>query len=131
MKIHHTGLKVKDIEKSLHIYKKLNYTQISEVVFDQNQNIKVCFIESEDKTQILELVESLDEASSIYHFKDGYHHICYEVNGIEFINEFKKLKIGKIFTKPIQAPAINNRNVVFGCLNNGIFIEFLLPEVSK
>ena len=50
MKIHHTGLIVKDIEKSLHIYQKLNYVQISEVILDQLQNIKVCFIESEDKS---------------------------------------------------------------------------------
>ena len=91
----------------------------------------MCFIESEDKSQVLELIESLDETSSIYPFKDGYHHICYEVNGIEFINDFKRLKIGKIFSEPVQALAINNRNVVFGCLNYGTFVEFLLSEVSK
>lgn len=126
MKIHHTGIIVKDIEKSLRIYEKLGYIQIFNIIFDKNQNIKVTFIQSSDKSQVLELIESLDETSSIYHFKEGYHHVCYEVESKNnFIEEFKKLKIGKIFTEPIQAPAIDDRYVIFGCLNNGAFIEFL------
>ena len=63
----------------------------------------------------------------IYNFKDGYHHICYEVEESDtFTEEFKALKIGKIFTPKIKAPAINNRFVLFACLTNGMFVEFLL-----
>lgn len=127
-KIHHIGLIVKSIDKSINIYRKLNYIQISEIIYDKIQNIKVCFVQSEDRTQVLELIESLDETSSIYHFKDGYHHICYEVNNQNFLDNFKNLNIGKIFTKPMRATAIKNKQVVFGCLNNGIFVEFLLNE---
>lgn len=126
MKIHHMGIIVKEIERSIGIYEKLNYSQISDIVLDQYQNIKIVFIRSSDNSQVLELIESLDETSSIYHFKDGYHHICYEVESVAFIEEFKKLKIGKIFSKPMQAPAIDNRQVVFGYLNSGVFVEFLL-----
>lgn len=126
MKVHHIGLIVKDIGKNINIYEQLGYIRISDITIDNNQNIKVAFIQSGDKTQTLELIESIDETSSIYRFKDGYHHICYETDsGDNFIEGFKKLKIGKIFTKPIQAPAISNRNIAFGCLNNGMFIELL------
>lgn len=129
IKIHHVGIIVKDIIKSIEIYGKLAYIQVSEVFLDENQNIKVTFMQTSDKTQTIELIESLDETSSIYHFKDGYHHICYEVEDKNFIDTFKKLRIGKIFSKPVEACALDNRQVVFGCLNNGMFIEFLLNEV--
>lgn len=127
MKIHHIGIIVKDIEKNIIIYEKLGYIKISDIILDTNQNIKIVFIKNDASSQILELIESLDETSSIYHFKDGYHHICYEAYPKEnFIHEFKKLKIGKIFTNPIKALAIDNRDVIFACLQNGTFIEFLL-----
>ena len=34
--------------------------------------------------------------------------------------------VKQIFTQPIVAPALNNRKVVFACLQNGTFIEFIL-----
>jgi hypothetical protein len=126
MKIHHIGLIVKNVEKNISIFEKLGYTKVSDIITDNHQNIRVVFVQSSDQSQLLELIESLDETSSIYRFKDGYHHICYEVEcNQSFLEDFKKLKIGKIFTKPIEAPAINNRVVIFGCLNNGVFVEFL------
>lgn len=94
--------------------KFLDNVQQNRVVFLQNQNNKI------------ELLEPLNEKSSIYHFKEGYHHICYEVeNEDAFFKNFKQLKIGKIFMKPIQAPAIDNREIVFAYLTNGTFVEFL------
>lgn len=131
MKIHHIGIIVRDISKNIEIYKSLNYSQITKILYDEHQNIKVCFIESEDKTQVIELIEAIDESSSIYNFKEGYHHICYEVSGEKFIDEFRKLKIGKIFTSPILAPALKNSKVVFACLINGTFVEFILSKREK
>lgn len=126
MKIHHLGIIVKDIEVNLSIYEKLGYIRASDTTIDQIQNNTIVFLRSPDLTQMIELIEPIDETSSIYHSKEGYHHICYEVNNREqFINDFKKLKIGKIFTKPQMAPAIENREIVFACLKNGTFVEFL------
>ena len=127
--IHHTGIIINNIEKNIDIYKRLGYTQISEIIIDEIQHVKIVFLESENKIQIIELIESLGDISSINNFKTGYHHICYDVSDIpDFINNFKTLKIGKIFTKPMVAPAINNRQVVFACLNNGTFLEFILSR---
>lgn len=127
MRIHHIGVIVKDIEKNILIYKKLGYKQISEVVVDEIQNNKVVFLESMDTTQVIELVAAMGEKSSVYGFKEGYHHICYELEYEEnFFEQFKALRIGKIFTKPINAVAIDNKDVVFACLNNGMFVEFIL-----
>lgn len=127
MKIHHIGIIVNDIEKSICLYEKLGYIRTSDIIQDSIQNIEVAFIKSKDNTQVIELIRAINKLSTIYNFKEGYHHICYEVASNErFMEEFKCLRIGKIFTKPIMAPAINNRQVVFGCLSNGLFVEFIL-----
>lgn len=131
MKIHHIGIIVKSIVKSKNIYEKLGYEPITNIVFDAVQNNKVLFMKNSDYLQTIELLEPIDETSSIYNFKQGYHHICYEIESDgNFMEEFRKMKIGKIFTQSISAPAIDNREVMFACLNNGMFIEFLIGEKS-
>ena len=124
MTVHHSGIIVKNLEKNITLYIKLGYDQISDIVVDYVQQNRVVFLQNQNHK--IELLEPLNEKSSIYHFKEGYHHICYEVDDREaFLYDFKQLKIGKIFTKPIQAPAIDNREIVFACLTNGTFVEFL------
>ena len=124
MKVHHTGIIVKDLEKNVILYIKLGYDQVSDIVVDNVQQNRVVFLQNQKHK--IELIEPLNEKSSIYHFKEGYHHICYEVDDREaFLYDFKQLKIGKIFTKPMLAPAIGNREIVFACLTNGTFVEIL------
>lgn len=125
MTVHHTGIIVKDLEKNIILYTKLGYSQITDIVDDNIQHNRIIFMQNGYHS--LELIEAKDERSTIYNCKEGYHHVCYE--GIENeiqLTEFNRLKIGKIFTKPIKAPAINNRNIVFACLTNGTFVEFLI-----
>jgi len=125
MKEHHVGIKVSQLEKNIALYSKLGYHQVSPITVDDIQNNRVTFLHNQ--FQCVELIEPLNEKSSIFHFKDGYHHICYEAEKDEdIIKAFKEAKIGKIFTKPIMAPALENREVVFACLQNGLFIELIL-----
>ena len=125
MKVHHIGIKVSQLEKNIELYSKLGCHQVSPITVDDIQNNKIVFLYNQ--FQCVELIEPLDEKSSIFHFKDGYHHICYEADEDEdIITAFKEAKIGKIFTKPIVAPALENREVVFACLQNGMFIELIL-----
>lgn len=127
MKIHHIGIIVSNIEKSIVLYSKLGYIIKSNVVTDQIQNNKIAFMQSKDKSQTIELIEPIGKTSSIYNFNEGYHHICYEMEiGEDIYNFFDELRIGKIFTEPIQAPAINDRQCIFACLRNKTFVEFLL-----
>lgn len=127
MNIHHIGIKVDNIDKSKNIYEKIGYSKLGDIVVDSIQNNKILFMQSTDKCQKIELIESLNEKSSVFNFNNGLHHICYDVRQIEnFLDYFKRLKIGKIFTSQIIAPAIYNRKIVFACLNNGCFVEFIL-----
>lgn len=125
MKVHHIGIKVSQLEKNIELYSNLGYHQVSPITVDDIQSNRIVFLQNQ--SQCVELIEPLNEKSSIFHFKDGYHHICYEAEKDEdIVKAFKEAKIGKIFTKPIVAPAIENREVVFACLQNGLFIELIL-----
>ena len=125
MKEHHIGIKISQLEKNIELYSKLGYHQVSPITVDEIQSNRIVFLQNQ--SQFIELIEPLNEKSSIFHFKDGYHHICYESEKDEdIIKAFKEAKIGKIFTKPLVAPALENREVVFACLQNGLFIELIL-----
>lgn len=129
MKIHHTGIIVDDVKKNIEIYRVLGYSISTDIIVDDIQHLRICFMRSQDGTQIIELIESNGDASSIHNFKSGYHHICYDVSDYEdFISYFRLLKIGKIFTKPIVAPALQGRQVVFACLRNGMFVELIISR---
>lgn len=127
--IHHLGIIVKDIDKNIDFYEKLGYTCSSELIVDTIQKNNIIFLKSPDKMQELELIEPLNQDSSTYNFKPSYHHICYDVSNIpDFQEYFNKLRIGKIFSKRIVAPALNGREIVFALLNNGLFVEFILSR---
>ena len=131
IRVHHIGIKSSDINKDIMLYKALGYKPISEFLFDINQNIKIIFMRSFDGMQVIELIEALNKTSSIYGCKDGFHHICYEVDSIsEIVCTIKKRKMGKAFTKIMSAPALENRNIIFMCLNNGMFVEFLFDTIN-
>lgn len=126
MRINHIGVIVKDINKNISIYLNMGYYLQDFIKYDHIQGNRIAFMVS-DYSPNIELIEPIDEHSSIYNFKFGYHHICYEATpGEDIIQKFKSMRIGKIFTKPIIAPALDNREVVFACLQNGTFVEFIL-----
>jgi catechol 2,3-dioxygenase-like lactoylglutathione lyase family enzyme len=125
MKINHIGIIVSNPRNNIEIYRKIGYCK-SRIVIDKIQNNKIVIMKHCNSPDI-ELIYPLNESSSIYNFKKGYHHICYEAEpGEDIIQKFEEMKIGKIFTPPIMAPALNNRKVVFACLQNGTFIELIL-----
>ena len=125
MKANHIGIISNDIKRDKKIYEKLGYSVIVDII-DNIQNNWITIMRAKNSIDI-ELIMAINENSSVRNMGNGYHHICYEAEpGEDIIQKFKKLKIGKIFTPPIVAPALNNRKVVFACLQNGTFIEFIL-----
>ncbi|PWL98726.1 MAG: hypothetical protein DBY04_03505 [Clostridiales bacterium] len=131
MHIHHIGIIVNDIEKDSSMYKSLGFCQCANLVVDLIQFNKIIFLQDFNNSIKIELIEPIDERSSVYNFKCGYHHICFQEDGGNIIENFKKMKVGKIFSKPIVAPALNKRKVVFGCLKNGTFIELILEDKTE
>ena len=75
----------------------LGYTTVVDIV-DHIQNNRIVIMKSNFSPNI-ELIEPIDESSSVYNFKEGYHYICYETGwGEEIIKKFKEMKAGKIYT---------------------------------
>lgn len=125
MKANHIGIISNDIQRDKEIYKKIGYSVIVDIM-DNNQNNWITILRAKNSIDI-ELVMAINENSSVHNTRNGYHHICYEADpGEDIIQKFKSMKIGKIFTSPIVAPAFDNRKVVFACLQNGTFVEFIL-----
>lgn len=125
MKVNHIGIVVKDLNKSIDIYKKLGYIEKSSPIIDNDQNIIINFLENQDDHQVIELITALNDKAVVGNY-EGYHHICYEVlNECSFIENFKQEKIGKIFTPLSKAIAFDGKKFIFACLQNGCLTEFL------
>lgn len=127
MIVDHIGIIVENIHKSIEIYRKLGYAQVTDIIEDEIQNNYIVFLNAGNGTFKIELIQAIDERSSVFNFKHGYHHICYDVSRIYGFEEwFNSMKIGKIFASFITAPAIDNRKVAFALLRSGNFVEFIL-----
>ena len=63
MKVHHTGIIVKDLEKNIILYTKLGYNEVSNIVVDNVQQNRVVFLQNQNNK--IELLEPLNEKSSI------------------------------------------------------------------
>jgi methylmalonyl-CoA/ethylmalonyl-CoA epimerase len=117
MTFHHIGVATADIEKSIAIYQKMDYTWQSELVFtDTIQRVKLAFLEKKGMP-LVELVAPIDETSPIHKIlqKNGTipYHTCYEVDNIEeSIKHLKTLRFVPT-TKPVPAIAFDNRLICF------------------
>lgn len=126
LKFHHLGFVVKSLDNAISEWKNLGYCIVGNIFYDNIQNNKLIFMTNNDIT--IELLEPIDNTSSIYNAPYGFHHICFSVCDKNFEKKFKELNIGKIYTKKILAPALNNAHICFAYLRLGVNLEFILLE---
>lgn len=75
-------------------YAKLGYTCVGETMVDPIQNNTVAFLVCSDQMPKIELISPINRNSTIFNFRDGYHHICYDVSDDpDYLRQFKILKI--------------------------------------
>ncbi len=128
MIIDHIGIAVKSIEKGIEHWKKIfGYGQMTEVVVNTRQNVKVVFLKKENSLTV-KLIEPLDETSPIYTFSQkggGLHHICFKCDNID--NELKNFKdMGlRIITQPQPGEAFDNERIAFVFAQQGLNIELI------
>ena len=77
MVIDHIGIVVKSIEKGIEHWETIfGYTQMTEIVVNSRQRVKVVFLMKENSAQI-KLIEPTDKSSPIYELAQsgsGLHH---------------------------------------------------------
>tara|TARA_Y100000817_G_scaffold87157_1_gene67753 strand:+ start:137 stop:535 length:399 start_codon:yes stop_codon:yes gene_type:complete len=104
MKLHHIGIVVKDIQKSLGELGK--YFEFEETIIPtlvKSQKVNVCFLKSSDV--YIELIEPIEDDSPVKSMAEsggGFHHLCFEVDDI--FEEIKKAEKNgaRIIVEPVK-----------------------------
>ena len=117
MKLHHIGIVVKNIQKSLG--ELTNYLQFEETTIPtliESQKVNVCFLKTSNI--FLELIEPVHNDSPVKKFSEsggGFHHLCFEVDDV--IGTLKQLKENgaRIIVEPTKG--FENRLIAFVLLN--------------
>lgn len=123
--MNHIGIITKHIDEDVLLYQRMGYQIICQVI-DTVQMNKIIIV-SRNGSPNIELIEAINDNSTVRNFNSGYHHICFEPEqGEDIVTVFNQMKVGKIFTPPIVATALDCRKVVFACLYNGSFVELIL-----
>jgi methylmalonyl-CoA/ethylmalonyl-CoA epimerase len=116
MMIHHYGLATKNIEKSMEAFQRLGY-KVGNVIIDDMQKVKVCFVTPSSPGPLIELVCDLDENGPtnqiINKVGTTFYHMCFEVEQMEqAIKDFR----GKEYSlrrPPVAAAAFSGRRIAW------------------
>ena len=92
MKLHHIGIIVKNIQKSLgEVTQYLDFESTTMPSLVGSQKVNICFLKTNNV--FLELIEPAEVNSPISNFikkGGGFHHLCFEVDDIHL--ELEKMK---------------------------------------
>jgi hypothetical protein len=126
IKFHHIGFVVENIQRweSNMIYN----VKIKEV-YDELQNAHLSLYENFHHGYI-ELIQPANELAFTYNFLkrfgNQFHHICYEADSLETVDDLaSKTKLHKVLD-PIPAKLFDNNLVVFYYNRNRQIVEFLI-----
>lgn len=128
MIIDHIGIAVRSIDEGIEHWKEIfGYEQITEVVVNSRQKVKVVFLAKIDSLTV-KLIEPVDETSPVYGFArrgGGLHHLCFKCDDME--HELKQLKtMGlRILATPQPGEAFENENIAFVYAKQGLNIELI------
>ena len=128
MVIDHIGIVVKSIEKGIEHWTSIfGYEQMTEVVVNTRQKVKVVFMKKKDST-IIKLIEPVDKTSPAYNTAmkgGGLHHIGFRCEKIS--SEIKRLqeKGLRVITSPQPGEAFDNNPIAFLFARQGLNIELI------
>lgn len=128
MRIDHIGIVVKDIESGIAFWENaFGYKQITNVVTNSRQKVKVVFLQKEDSIDV-KLIEPTGNDSTVYRFSargGGLHHICFNCAGLENqISELQEKGI-RLIVPPQPGEAFDNNLIAFMMGKYGINFELI------
>tara|TARA_Y100001949_G_scaffold149547_1_gene134285 strand:- start:178 stop:576 length:399 start_codon:yes stop_codon:yes gene_type:complete len=117
LKLHHIGIVVKNIQKSLgELNQYLNFESTTVPSLVGSQKVNICFLKTNNV--FLELIEPAQENSPISDFvkkKGGFHHLCFEVDDIHVELERMKKNGARIIVDVVRG--FENRLTAFVMLD--------------
>jgi methylmalonyl-CoA/ethylmalonyl-CoA epimerase len=133
MIIDHIGVAVRSIEKGIeHWEKTFGYQQITNIIENSRQKVKVVFLEKKGSLAI-KLIEPTDETSPIYSFAKkggGLHHICFKCDNIDSeLERLEGLGMRKLHG-PEPGEAFANNNIAFVYVKQGLNIELIDTDIK-
>lgn len=115
-KIDHIGWLTDNIEETVKVFSVIGYSLSSEIVNDDTQRCRICFISKPNEVRI-ELVEPYEDNRTMQKLLKkrgtGPYHTCHIVDDIEtaykevLSNDFMPL------FQPVPAPAFNGRKICY------------------
>jgi len=128
MVVDHLGIVVKSIEQGIEYWEKVfGYIQMTEIVINTRQKVKVVFLKKENSL-LIKLIEPTDETSPIYKVAmkgGGLHHLgfhCKDIN--EEITRLKSFGL-RVITNPQPGEAFENNQIAFLLGNQALNIELI------
>ena len=128
MKIDHICFAVKNISEGISYWEDLfGYRQMTEVIVNSLQKVKVSFLCKED-SMLVKLIEPLADNQSLVNFVNrggGFHHLCFRVEDMD--KQISELK-GKgllMLVPPQPGEAFNNHDIAFMLARNGLNVELI------
>lgn len=128
MKLDHICFAVKNINEGILYWEDIfGYRQMTDVISNTLQKVKVVFLSKEDSLLIKLIEPHLDNLSLINFVNKGggFHHLCFRVEDMEA--QLKDLKGKGLLTlvPPQTGEAFNNHDIAFLLARYGLNIELI------
>jgi methylmalonyl-CoA/ethylmalonyl-CoA epimerase len=128
MIIDHLGIVVKSIEEGISYWEKVfGYKQMTEIVINTRQKVKVVFLTKENSL-LIKLIEPADETSPVFRIAKkggGLHHLAFRCKEIsEEITRLKSLGL-RVITNPQPGEAFENNQIAFLLGDQALNIELI------
>ncbi len=128
MKIDHICFAVKDLIVGIEYWERVfGYSQMTEIVTNTLQRVKVIFLKKEDSL-LIKLIEPLETNQSLVNFVNrggGFHHVCFKCDNID--EKLSELSEKGLITlvPPQKGEAFNNHDIAFLLAKYGLNIELI------
>tara|TARA_A100001037_G_C14763587_1_gene462922 strand:+ start:165 stop:563 length:399 start_codon:yes stop_codon:yes gene_type:complete len=117
MELHHVGIVVKNIQKSLgDLSEFFDFKETTIPTEVESQKVNVCFLKTSNV--YIELIEPIGNNSPVKKFSElggGFHHLCFEVENI--FDEIERMKHSgaRVIVEPTKG--FEDRLIAFVLLN--------------
>jgi methylmalonyl-CoA/ethylmalonyl-CoA epimerase len=128
MNIDHICFAVSNLQEGISYWNDVfGYSQMTEVVENSRQKVKVVFL-SKENSILIKLIEPLATNQSLLNFVSrggGFHHVCFKCKDLDEQIDDLKGKGLLMLSKPAPGEAFNNNRIAFMLAKYGMNVELI------